>query len=466
MYNIEEIKQQFSEVIEYTQGIKKIKIDDLFAAWEKNKKFFIEYFHGNLIYTYPEEQTFVMSDEDKESQFQSFKLLMFDDEYYEPNLSQFLESISCKEFFNNSTVKDYYYDDNKKVPKGMKVIKAFKHFITNKERLRQVQDKASELIQQQEIKGYVHISVHPLDYLSLSENAHNWTSCHGLFGDCRAGNFSYMADASTAIVYIADKEHRKISNFPIEWNSKKWRMLLHFSADRMMVFAGRPYPFSIQSAKEFINSHLLKNLDISAISNTKKYLRHFDVSHYCWSSWYNNIISKVSYKTNSEEETYLAHRYIPIGGELVRLDKCVHNITSGDEALHYNDILYSSVYSPEWIVLGNKYNYDLTDEETTYFEIGSEIKCLNCGKEILDDASQVFCDECYGKLEICDLCNQTIELNKEVWLNNGATVVCKECYKNEIMTCEKCGLQIPKEYIYFDEEKEIFICEECAKGEK
>ena len=465
MYNIEEIKRQFSEVIEYTQGIKNSKLDDLFAAWERNKKDLIEYLHGDLIYTYPEEQTFVMSDEDKESQFQSFKLLMFDDEYYEPNLSQFLESISCKEFFNNSIVKDYYYDEDIKVPKGMKVIKAFKHFITNKERLRQVQDKASELIQQQEIKGYVHISVHPLDYLSLSENAHNWTSCHGLHGDCRAGNLSYMADTSTVIVYIADKEHRKISNFPIEWNSKKWRMLLHFSADRMMIFAGRPYPFSIQSAKEFVNSHLLKDLDISAISNTKKYLKYFDVSHYHWSNWYNNIISKVSYKTDGEEK-YLAHRYIPIGGELVRLDKCVHNIISGDEALHYNDILYSSVYSPEWIVLGNKFNYDLTDEDTTYFEIGSEIKCLNCGKEILNDSSEVFCDECYGKLEICDLCNQTIELGEEVWLNDDTMIVCKECYKNVIMTCEKCGKQVPKDYIYFDEEKEMFICEECAKGEE
>ena len=46
MYNIDTIKEQFREVIRYTQGIPDPKIDYLFSRWEAAKKKFIERFGG------------------------------------------------------------------------------------------------------------------------------------------------------------------------------------------------------------------------------------------------------------------------------------------------------------------------------------------------------------------------------------------------------------------------------------
>ncbi len=54
MFDIDTIKQQFIEVIQYSQRIKNPKVDKLFDEWYNNKKEFINLFGGRLIYEYPE----------------------------------------------------------------------------------------------------------------------------------------------------------------------------------------------------------------------------------------------------------------------------------------------------------------------------------------------------------------------------------------------------------------------------
>ena len=43
-----------------------------------------------------------------------------------------------------------------------------------------------------------------------------------------------MVDKSTVICYLKSKEKYKLPNFPssVLWNSKKWRVLIHFSNDK------------------------------------------------------------------------------------------------------------------------------------------------------------------------------------------------------------------------------------------
>ena len=42
------------------------------------------------------------------------------------------------------------------------------------------------------MEGYLYLSIHPLDYLSISETNHGWRSCHALDGEYRNGNLSYL----------------------------------------------------------------------------------------------------------------------------------------------------------------------------------------------------------------------------------------------------------------------------------
>ena len=127
------------------------------------------------------------------------------------------------------------------IPRGMKIVKSFKYFEKDEDTLADIQSAASMIIQEDKIEGKLCMSVHPLDFLSLSENTYNWRSCHALDGDYRAGNLSYMVDSSTVICYLKSDRDERLPNFPpeVKWNSKKWRVLLFFSNDWDMIFAGR-----------------------------------------------------------------------------------------------------------------------------------------------------------------------------------------------------------------------------------
>jgi hypothetical protein len=122
----------------------------------------------------------------------------------------------------------YEYQEAK-VPKGMKLSKAFKYFVEDEGQLRIIQDVFSEMIQKNKVCGKLCISIHPLDYLSTSETTHNWRSCHALDGEYRAGGLAYMCDKTTVVCYIKSDEDAVLPRFPhhIKWNDKKWRMLLH-----------------------------------------------------------------------------------------------------------------------------------------------------------------------------------------------------------------------------------------------
>lgn len=105
------------------------------------------------------------------------------------------------DFYENITSKDYFYKGNM-IPRGSKIVKSFKFFEEDKCLLTDLQNEASRIIQEDKIEGYLCLSIHPLDFLSLSENNCNWRSCHALDGDYRSGNLSYMVDTSTIICYL------------------------------------------------------------------------------------------------------------------------------------------------------------------------------------------------------------------------------------------------------------------------
>lgn len=62
-----------------------------------------------------------------------------------PHLSDFIEE-QREGFFSNQVVKDYEAYDGKKIPKGMKLVKAFKFFESNQRALEDIQSAASMII--------------------------------------------------------------------------------------------------------------------------------------------------------------------------------------------------------------------------------------------------------------------------------------------------------------------------------
>ena len=200
------IQSDFNKVIKYSQELDRVNTDQLFADWEENKKWFIEAFDGNYIYTHPQLLTFELTEEQKNK-----KLLTFINRVQEywgySDLAYFIQK-NKDGFFENKLLCDYLYG-NITITAGSKLVRAFKYFVSNEDTLKVIQDEASLIIQENKIEGYLRLSVHPLDFLSLSENTHKWRSCHALDGDFCAGNLSYMTDTSTIIAYLC----KTVKNF-------------------------------------------------------------------------------------------------------------------------------------------------------------------------------------------------------------------------------------------------------------
>lgn len=444
MKDIEEIKYLFKEVIRYSQCFSSqlsLNIDPIFDQWLISKRDFIDKMNGNLFYEYPERISFTMGEESKKESYNDF----LDDIYYKYNnyyLYEYLKSLPIEDFYQNKISVNQnnvcgYNGTNIIIPKGMKVIKTFKYFEDNIDRLKELQNRASEIIQKNKVSGKLCLSVHPLDYLSLSENTYNWRSCHSLDGDYRSGNLSYMMDASTVICYLkGENEDSVLPNFPseVQWNSKKWRMLLFFSNDDNMMFFSRQYPFSSDEALNIIKDEVLPKAGFN--------------------EWMNLHKSKITtFVDEYSDETFSLSKLIPLDHIAIPIHDLVIN---KDGSKMFNDLLSSTFYDPIYCYKKGE-NENLFHKSTgnttkfTRFEIGGACKCPICGKNDIDFTEIMACKSCTFKyqlelpddidLDTCYICGELLPTEELIYLPWSQHYICENCYHNDkrIVTCEKCG---------------------------
>lgn len=420
-FDIEELKSQFKQVIEYSQDIQvdKNSIDDLFQRWYENKEEFIRAMGGNLSLTIPGLITFELSNDKKAQKFNNLIhtiTLMFGPE---SELLSFLQ-FNKEGFFKNEVVYSFKMEDGTIIPVGMKLLKALKYFIEDKETLYSLQNMASMMIQENKITGQLCVSVHPLDFLSSSENNYKWRSCHALDGEYRAGNLSYMVDPTTVICYLKGEEDQQLSSFPpgLLWNSKKWRMLLFFSRNRELFFAGRQYPFTSENALEAIKEHIIPALTI---------YNSFDISN-----WTNKTIEEWS--NNGEDIPIVSNTYVVVRHNIYNKYKIIID----ESQLHYNDLLESSCYIPYYCYVNSDQYITNLPQDMFQLPIGGQVRCLQCGKYYIDDSEWMVCDNCKeSEYYYCDCCGARVHPDEICYTHFG--ILCNNCAESECSYCEKCG---------------------------
>ena len=465
------IKSQVKEVIKYSQNFQEDpKVDDLIDQWFKNKKKFIDKMGGELIYEIPTPISFEINERDKIQNIEDFITETEINYCNNPNCNLLLEFLeNCKKtFYQNKVPKDITYfleDEEVVIPKGMKINKALKFFFKNrKDELTEIQNEVSRLIQKDKVNGILCISVHPLDFLSASETTYNWRSCHALDGEYRVGTLSYMTDDCSVICYLRSKEKERIlPRFPrsVKWNSKKWRMILHFSKDWYMMMAGRQYPFSSKEVLDLVRTKLLPQAGFF-----KK-----------WSEWDNSKIN--SFKHSNGKISKLFEDYIVIDGTLKPLSTIIEDAPN---SLHFNDLLYSNYYSPYYSYRDEAENYlghlFLPPPHDTRFLVGNAVKCLCCGKEditISETMRCIHCEEEFGEEDLegfteCEKCGRRIYYDNtvEVQIGNNSydyITVCPECAETFYNTCSNCGAYIHNDVTYYDEENNP-LCDSCIINKK
>lgn len=446
-----DIQEQFNKVIAYSQGIPDPKTDELFENWLEAKRSFIEAFGGKLIYEVPVKVSFTLDMEEKKVRLNDFIDTVYNI-YSNEALGSFLEQES-EGFFSNVVVHDYESEKGK-IPRGMKLVKAFKFFEGDKKTLETIQDDASRVIQENKIEGTLCFSVHPLDYLSSSENTYNWRSCHALDGEYRSGNLSYMTDSSTVVCYLRGSDNVNIPLFPsdVPWNSKKWRMLLYFSENWDIIFAGRQYPFTSTPGLEVVRNELM--------------LMFHETTRCVYTLWCNNYISA--------ENTNLPidFKYIPVRGELLSLTDIVPD--DSRDALHFNDLLRSSCYTNPYYMIKNNYAWARHETSHPRVMIGRKVKCLYCGKENITNPETMMCDDCeleYGHEEneiygTCDCCGARVIRDDAISV--GEEIVCDACFATECFICDYCDEVHFKSEEVYNKDHCSYMCKYCydSRGEE
>lgn len=444
-----EIQEKFNEVIRYSQAISEPQTDELFEDWLNGKRDFIEAMNGQLIWEWPETVYFELGPREKALRIDDF-ITMVENRYGNYELANFIHE-QRDGFFSNQVITGYSYNGFT-IPVGMKLVKAFKFFETNETVLNALQSAASMIIQEDKIEGTLCLSVHPLDFLSASENTHNWRSCHALDGEYRSGNLSYMTDHSTIMCYLRSKKMEKLPDFPesVLWNSKKWRVFLYFSDRWDMLFAGRQYPFVSDAGVNFVKDRVLPVLHMGN-----------------WSPWMKKKIN------NIEENGIISHfrsAYVPVGDELVQMKDLVINEPG---SLQFNDLLSSSCYDPIYAYKMEDVFYGTvpTVRPNTRFHIGGAVKCCRCGNAHIELSESFMCNDCemeYGTSDsdmfaTCPCCGHRFIFDEGWWVSGAEETICPDCADEYTIECENCGEIVYKDDAVYDRENERWICKWCSE---
>lgn len=309
------------------------------------------------------------------------------------------------------------------IKKGMKFTKAMKFFFnaTNKDKLVDIQNYYSTFAQNMRSKkrGKIHLSIHPFDFLSISDNDRDWDSCHSMYdGDYRIGNLNYMADGVTCIAYYTtedDNFDRLNDAFGSElaWNSKCWRMLVHLKEEngKMVVLYNKHYPYTSAQFLTEVDKIILdcyKDIPLSELS------------------MYGEVDKYISYNS----------------------DNCCH-YSDIDRVNAYIKVRY---YSPN----PDDFNYSL--------QIGEPVLCLNCGEHYAVETRDGLCDYCTDDSVSCDRCGEYCNEEDLIYIESEDNYVCPHCLDNYYFYCGCCDVYYRNEDLEVVNDKNY--CAACAEALK
>ena len=94
------------------------------------------------------------------------------------------------------------------------------------------------------LNGTLCLSIHPMDYLTMSHNTCGWTSCMNWpeDGSYRMGTVELMNSSNTIVAYLRNDDEMHWNDK--SWNNKKWRSL--FVVDPELLISVKGYPYTAE----------------------------------------------------------------------------------------------------------------------------------------------------------------------------------------------------------------------------
>lgn len=274
--------------------------------------------------------------------------------------------------------KKFKFSSGAKLLKVLSKILDFYDFPEDTKRLYEdYRIKHSQILNEKNIKGELCLSIHPLDYITMSMNECGWRSCMAWDdeGEYRRGTVEMMNSDCVVVAYL--KSSVNMSN---GWNSKRWREL--FIVNRDLILGIKGYPFWSSS------------LELEVL----KWLKELSPATY-------------------DDKLYTLEdgRYV-IDTDL--------EIFPETEAM-YNDIYAKhNLYLAPWLL----------DEDQYTINYSGASQCLACGScdKWFDSESYLACEDCY-EVYHCYNCGDPFE-DKDCLYEVNGNLYCEYCFDN-LPTC-------------------------------
>lgn len=281
-------------------------------------------------------------------------------------------------------------------------------------------------LNQKSLKGELCLSIHPLDYMTMSDNECDWDSCMSWrnCGDYRMGTVEMMNSPYIVVAYLRASEDMHFGGYT--WNSKKWRQL--FLVTPEVITGIRQYPY---------NSDELSGIAL-------QWIRSLAEKNAAWGPYSNTTVELSNYHDNV----------------CANIDKTVFIGFSTN--VMYNDF-------------GSRHLAYIAPTIPTRYELcfSGETECMVCGYEIYhaDDSSMLTCNSCDGSFR-CGECGERISENDGVYVNGYR--VCSYCYENyyaDCALCEETEHESNMKTIRLKDGDEVTsysirVCDSCSGNEK
>ena len=309
--------------------------------------------------------------------------------------------------------KTYKFPDGEiyKVSKGMRpmriITKIAQKYDCDAQMLENFRLWHSRMLNQKYMDGELCLSIHPLDFMTMSDNDNNWESCMKWIdvGEYRCGTVECMNSPVVLVAYLHSPAH--IMKRPScllskdwEWNSKKWREL--FIIEDGIISEVKGYCFQ----------------DETLTNTVLMWIKELAQKNLGWE--YDNDEINIQDTIPWENDT----------------DMCFH-FSSGQYM--YNDIGTLEIHRArinrqklgkydltEWMTKDNKQHY----MAEIYF--GGQATCMWCGQDINEQGREnaVMCSDCdSGKF--CVYCGALIRGEDYGYVDDIEGPLCLTCYYEE-----------------------------------
>lgn len=265
----------------------------------------------------------------------------------------------------------------------------------------------SKVLNNKSIKGTLCLSIHPMDYITLSDNSNRWTSCLSWDEEgCHQAGVIEMITSPTALVAYLKSDNTVYEFGNYQWNSKKWREL--FMVDQHYIICNKQYPFSIIESQNKV------------LSIIKPFVEEV-------------------FGEYSEKMTFTEYRGI-----------------LGDYPILFTNHMYDDTHGKTKVC----YNKKITENYLMKFS-GNSV-CIRCGKQEIFTDDGLLCADC-GDFTVCEHCGDCISEDEGSYITGNGEVICEYCCDRSYVYCGECYELFHEDDILYIEDNNGLkaVCSNC-----